>query len=449
MCPIKYLLFFYALLCLSQAYPAVTKKEHHSLSSVLDESDESNADYNEKMSKIFDLPNYQSNGPTIITNCENVICIDYSLCFDDKVLTNGTQLFDWRLSPRVSSEEMAKKGKILVCEDMEVPCCADEAMKHVNETSQEKGPTRYDPTEVEKDEDDDDEEDIVHAKDDNKVLNIQKCGYGKSTSSRMYSGDEMQPNEYPWLVGVFFRLPTDKLRYLGGGSLIHESVILTAAHLLLEFTPEQLVVRAGEHDILEILPDGKRQEQNVSNIIIHEELYANGLINDIALIILKKPFELTNFVNTICLPPQSVHTDDGIMCTTGGWGKNAANYNGKYQAKAKKIQLPIVEQKKCENILRKTRLGPFYILHNSLMCAGGDRQDACKGDGGSPLFCEIPHDVGRLYQKGIVAGGIGCGRKVPGMYVNVAHFSNWIIQQFRYININMRPENILHYELFE
>ncbi|XP_031619232.1 phenoloxidase-activating factor 2-like [Contarinia nasturtii] len=434
------LLFFSVFFCFVQSYPANTKQMPSPLSSKSDDSNETSLDNNdEKISEIFNIPDSATNEPTNITNCDNVICIAYSMCIDDKVVNNSTELFDWRESSRNSTEKFLP-GELVKCDNMEVPCCADEAIQNLNQPAPDNN-TQNNQNEYDSIED--------YDGDDNTFMTIQKCGYGKFISSRVVSGNEMRPNEFPWMVGIFFRLPTDKLRYVGGGSLIHESVILTAAHLLLQFTPEQLVIRAGEHDILKPESDGKRQERNVTNIINHEDLYADSLINDIALIVVDKPFKMTDSVNTICLPPQGIHTNEDTICTSGGWGKNANNHNGKYQATSKKIELPIVEQGKCEKILRKTRLGPFYNLHDSLMCAGGGRRDTCKGDGGSPLFCEISNDIGRFYQIGIVAGGIGCGKKLPGMYVNVAYFGDWITQQLQFINMRMRPENILQYELFD
>ena len=54
----------------------------------------------------------------------------------------------------------------------------------------------------------------------------------------------------------------------------------------------------------------------------------------------------------------------------------------------------MVERNQCQKQLRQTRLGHFFELHTSFMCAGGKNgADTCKGDGGSPLVCPIEVSV--------------------------------------------------------
>lgn len=63
------------------------------------------------------------------------------------------------------------------------------------------------------------------------------------------------------------------------------------------------------------------------------------------------------------------------------------------------------------------------------MCAGDGEEDTCDGDGGSALVCPIPGQMGRFHQVGIVSWGIGCADGIPGVYVNVGMFREWIDRQ--------------------
>lgn len=115
----------------------------------------------------------------------------------------------------------------------------------------------------------------------------------------------------------------------------------------------------------------------------------------------------------------------GTRCWTTGWGKDAFGDFGKYQNILKEVDVPIINQQQCQQQLQNTRLGFDFKLHPGFICAGGEEgKDACKGDGGGPMVCERN---GLFQVVGIVSWGIGCGQHgVPGVYVRVAHYLNWI-----------------------
>eukprot|EP00090_Calanus_glacialis_P025319 TRINITY_DN39539_c0_g1_i1.p1 TRINITY_DN39539_c0_g1~~TRINITY_DN39539_c0_g1_i1.p1 ORF type:complete len:254 (-),score=58.72 TRINITY_DN39539_c0_g1_i1:34-705(-) len=170
------------------------------------------------------------------------------------------------------------------------------------------------------------------------------------------------------------------------------------------------------------------QEQEVEMIKKHPCLDLSSHHNNVALLFLKSPFLLKPHISPVCLPkPGAVF--QAQSCVSSGWGKDKFGTEGRYANILKEIVLPLVDHSKCEKLLRdNTRLGRFYELHDSFICAGGLQGiDTCKGDGGSPLTCR--QDGGPWVQTGIVSWGIGCGENnIPAVYANVAGASCWIDQ---------------------
>lgn len=99
----------------------------------------------------------------------------------------------------------------------------------------------------------------------------------------------------------------------------------------------------------------------------------------------------------------------------------------------KKVEVPFVNHEKCQSLLQGTRLGRFFHLHGTFMCAGGEKgKDACNGDGGGPLMCPMYLGSTKLFQAGIVSWGVDCGMEnIPGVYTDVQVVSKWIRSELR------------------
>ncbi|GBP68833.1 Phenoloxidase-activating factor 2 [Eumeta japonica] len=243
------------------------------------------------------------------------------------------------------------------------------------------------------------------------------------------------------------------------------------------YTSAQLKIRAGEWDTQTTKERLPYQERGVQEMYTHEDFHTKNLFNDIALLKLDVPVNVTDHVNVICLPEQDAVFEDNRNCIANGWGKDVfgrgAVYSsptrrspgpvgevlhchrtrawsssfrcsvssenlakkkfsgqaGRYAVILKKIEVDMMTHSTCLNRMRSTRLGPKFQLHPSFVCAGGEEgKDTCQGDGGAPLACPVGDD--RYTLTGLVSWGIGCGGKgVPGVYTKTSMFRNWIDQK--------------------
>ncbi|XP_043641131.1 phenoloxidase-activating factor 2 [Drosophila teissieri] len=243
---------------------------------------------------------------------------------------------------------------------------------------------------------------------------------GLDENTRVYD-DRSKPNEFPWVMALF-----GKDFYLGGGSLITPGLVLTAAHILVRFSPPDITVRAGAWDLSSSEKVAPPLDRQVIRILQHEAFNYSSGANNLALLFLDSPFELGAKVQTISLPIPGTSFAQRI-CTVAGWGLRSLT-DTDVQPIQWKVDLPVVDDSKCQSQLRKTRLGSDYQLPPSLMCAGGEQgKDVCLQFGGSALFCSLGGNSKRYEQAGIVSFGIGCGqRNVPGTFTQVSRFREWI-----------------------
>ncbi|KAH8279870.1 hypothetical protein KR054_008901, partial [Drosophila jambulina] len=217
--------------------------------------------------------------------------------------------------------------------------------------------------------------------------------------------------------------------YLGGGSLIALDVVLTAHHITENYGSNEIVVRAGEWDFLTETERFPHVDVGVQKIVRFPSFNTETGANNLALLFLKKPFELSHHIRPICLPSGN-QTFDKKRCFFSGWGKDAIHHDY-IESIMKMVDLPVVSHRTCEALLERRKGSPFQ-LHESLMCAGGEGKDSCKGNGGSPLVCPLDTDPDRFEQAGIVNWGNGCGKpNTPGVYTNVAKFRSWIDEQIK------------------
>ncbi|CAL4083393.1 unnamed protein product [Meganyctiphanes norvegica] len=221
--------------------------------------------------------------------------------------------------------------------------------------------------------------------------------------------------------------------YIGGASLVHRRVVLTAAHKVHDKEANNLVVRIGDWDLSNTDEPIPHQNIDVATIMLHKTFDRPTYVNNVALLILKRDATLSDTAMPICLPQPDTNFDQS-SCIVTGWGKDVFGRTGKFSKILKEVSVPAVNHGKCQIMLKDIRdaqnkplFGPNFFLHNSLNCAGGNGEDACTGDGGSPLVCPNPNNPNEYVQMGVVAWGIGCGVVGnPGIYGSIPQTVDWI-----------------------
>ncbi|GFQ85352.1 phenoloxidase-activating factor 2 [Trichonephila clavata] len=260
----------------------------------------------------------------------------------------------------------------------------------------------------------------------NDVCGVKKVyGIQGRLKQLQYSADVSEFGEYPWQVAILKKVVGDKNLYLCGGVLISPQWIATVAHCIKKDKTSPLLVRLGEWDVNRKDESYPYVEKDVTTIVVHPDFDPESLENDLALIRMIDPVDARiPHITPACLPfPGQVF--DNKKCWVSGWGKDFFGPKGEYQNVLKEVDVPVVSRAMCSTELRSTNLGPDFKLHPGFLCAGGEAgKDACTGDGGSPLVCT---SNGLWYVVGLVSWGIGCGQPgIPGVYVNVLYYNDWI-----------------------
>jgi len=278
------------------------------------------------------------------------------------------------------------------------------------------------------------------------ITGVKACGTQDFSSPVAGLGHgETTPGEFPWsclilnqnndFLGSCAIIPNDS----GNKNELGVRKVITAAHKLNDVqNTDVLKIRVGEYDASGFkAPESEiHEEYTVTRILKHPAFNPARLSNDIALLFVDRNINLFHpYVNTACLPSCDEQFDfqfsnsSGVRCWVAGWGKN--EFDGSFQFLQRKVDVPLVNNAQCNADLKSalnsqsSGIGERFSLDQSELCAGGEvGKDACTGDGGSPLVCQA--SSGRWTVVGLVTWGVGCAEQLPGVYVRVSQFREWI-----------------------
>lgn len=208
-----------------------------------------------------------------------------------------------------------------------------------------------------------------------------------------------------------------------GGAIIDSQWIMTASHCLTQLS--------GPSDILigyssEVLKDDNMKYATVAQIIIHEEYNSSSQENDIALLRLNAPLELSQRAKIVPMLTASQAaaglTDEGVMTTVSGWGNTVTTQNFIAPDTLQVVNVPIVSNQAANDAYGRGMITDD-MLAAGILGVGG--KDACQGDSGGPLVVE--DQDGNAILAGVVSWGYGCADpNFPGLYSRVSYFEDWI-----------------------
>ncbi|XP_077283399.1 modular serine protease-like [Arctopsyche grandis] len=224
----------------------------------------------------------------------------------------------------------------------------------------------------------------------------------------------------PWHVGVYSLDENGVFSQICGGTIISRKIVISAAHCFdtggVIQSEQNYAVAAGKYyRVWENEIDNKATYKQISDIeaIRIPKKYGGhkfSLQQDLAVLILKSPFDFHNMVHAICIDIlnqgfNELQLASGNVGKVVGWGVTEAGNAGSASTYLKLAEVPVVEYDKCiDGVPEEFKK---YVTPDKF-CAGFlDRgTTVCSGDsGGGMVFKTTEKGVTRWYIRGIVSAG--------------------------------------------
>nr|AYV99616.1 venom polypeptide [Dolopus genitalis] len=254
-------------------------------------------------------------------------------------------------------------------------------------------------------------------------LSVEKISVEQqSTENRIAGGQSALPGQFPYIVGVRFHKPIlglGKITSWCGGSLISEIFVITAAHCVKGASYLEIIL--GKTDLSKEENGSLTLEVGSEYIISHEDYNGAQGFNDIALIKLPRPVQLSRTIKTVNLPrlSQRSYSFEKVIGWTAGWG-----VLGDRKPTASVLQLVrrwILPSDYC------THSYPLTFKSKTEICLDGSYgASACRGDSGGPLV--VDEGNGSKILVGLTSYGKfeGCEKGFPAVFTRITAYLDWI-----------------------
>ncbi|XP_074838344.1 mast cell protease 3-like [Carettochelys insculpta] len=233
----------------------------------------------------------------------------------------------------------------------------------------------------------------------------------RAQGGEIIGGRKAKPHSRPYMAYLERKLSNGKEQRCGG-FLVREDVVLTAAHC----AAREITVVLGAHDISQ--EEETQQRISVQQQIPHPDYDNKSFVNDLMLLQLEEPVELTDAVGTINLPRARQQVDPGSLCSVAGWGRTSLY---KTTSILHEVELEVMSNKTClADEFIQSRYKPSHM-----MCVGDPDENKASfwGDSGGPLVC-----------AGTAEGIVSFGKKngsPPRVFTRISTYITWIKSKLR------------------
>jgi trypsin len=236
-------------------------------------------------------------------------------------------------------------------------------------------------------------------------------------SRKIMGGVDAARGMFPWQVSLQNGDVGDRVSaHYCGGSIYKKNWIVTAAHCLTMLEAADIKVVVGASRL-----NTNSTRRNIESIFLHPNYDDDSRVNDVGLILLGAPvkFDLdTQPIELLDSDMEPLLLKAGAELVVTGWGLK--DFSGGKVAPLQWASVPYVDRTECSR-----PLSWGSRIKESMLCAGGNQNDACTYDSGGPLVVSDTSNKKRL--AGIVSWGGGCSDVLQyGVYARVATAVGWI-----------------------
>jgi len=226
-------------------------------------------------------------------------------------------------------------------------------------------------------------------------------------------GTDAAPGEFPWMAGIVRRdVPAPGL--VGGGTLVGDQWVLTAAHSVYDLAATNLEVWLGVTALDDTV---SRQSRGVLAVYVHPDFATdNGTsVNDLAMLLLDRPMTTITPLGLVA-NPLDLTTGDAVK--VAGWGISMVGDT------APTNELQRADADLLSNASAAMTFGS--VIEPVHLAAKDPAEIACPcvGDSGGPLVKNLS-GTDRL--AGLVSfGSLDCDPTLPTIYTRIPSFAPWI-----------------------